>query len=94
MMKKLLEKENGDTYAKMIHLSKSRATIGQVRCHRFIGKNSNSFMPLADTFTQDDFFLMSVVKILRMIPSITSKTEERFLKRSLVDFKSTKNSNP
>ena len=41
-------------------------------------------MPLADTFTQDDFFLMNVVKILRMIPSITSKTEERFLKRSQI----------
>ena len=33
------------------------AAVGQARCHRFVGKNSNGFMPLATSLTRDDFFL-------------------------------------
>ena len=31
------------------------AAVGQVRCHRFVGKDSNGFMPLATALTRDDF---------------------------------------
>ena len=37
------------------------AAVGEARCHRFIGKDSNGFMPLATTLTRDDFFLTRVV---------------------------------
>lgn len=37
------------------------AAVGQVRCHQFVGKDSNGFMPLATTLTRDDFFLTRVV---------------------------------
>lgn len=33
------------------------AAVGEARCHRFVGKNSNGFMPLATALTRDDFFL-------------------------------------
>ena len=33
------------------------AAVGQARCHRFVGKDSNGFMPLAAALTRDDFFL-------------------------------------
>ena len=33
------------------------AAVGQARCHRFVGKDSNGFMPLATALTRDDFFL-------------------------------------
>ena len=36
------------------------AAVGQARCHRFVGKDSNGFMPLATTLTRDDFFLTRV----------------------------------
>ena len=36
------------------------AAVGQVRCHQFVGKDSNGFMPLATTRTRDDFFLTRV----------------------------------
>ena len=35
--------------------------LGRRRCHRFVGKDSNGFMPLATTLTRDDFFLTRVV---------------------------------
>lgn len=37
------------------------ASIGEARCHRYVGKDCNGFMPLATTYTQDDFFLTRVV---------------------------------
>ena len=37
------------------------AAVGQARCHRFVGKDSNGFMPLATALTRDDFFLTRVV---------------------------------
>ena len=37
------------------------AAVGQARCHRFVGKDSNGFMPLAAALTRDDFFLTRVV---------------------------------
>ena len=37
------------------------AAVGEARCHRFIGKDSNGFMPLAAALTRDDFFLTRVV---------------------------------
>ena len=36
------------------------AAVGQARCHRFIGKDNNGFMPLAAALTRDDFFLTRV----------------------------------
>ena len=36
------------------------AAVGQVRCHRFVGKDSNGFMPLATSPERDDFFLTRV----------------------------------
>lgn len=36
------------------------AAVGEARCHRFIGKDSNGFMPLAAALTRDDFFLTRV----------------------------------
>ena len=30
------------------------AAVGQARCHRFVGKDSNGFMPLAAALTRDD----------------------------------------
>ena len=36
------------------------AAVGQARCHRFVGKDSNGFMPLAAALTRDDFFLTRV----------------------------------
>ena len=35
--------------------------VGEARCHRFVGKDSNGFMPLATALTRDDFFLTRVV---------------------------------
>lgn len=37
------------------------AAIGEAQCHRFVGKDSNGFMPLATALTRDDFFLTRVV---------------------------------
>ena len=37
------------------------AAVGQARCHRFVGKDSNGFMPLATALTRDDFFLTRVI---------------------------------
>ena len=37
------------------------AAVGQARCHRFVGKDSNGLMPLAAALTRDDFFLTRVV---------------------------------
>ena len=37
------------------------AAVGQARCHRFVGKDSNGFMPLAASPARDDFFLTRVV---------------------------------
>ena len=39
---------------------KPDAVVGQARCHRFVGKDSNGFMPLAAALTRDDFFLTRV----------------------------------
>lgn len=36
------------------------AAIGEPQCHRFVGKDSNGFMPLATALTRDDFFLTRV----------------------------------
>ena len=36
------------------------AAFGEAKCHRFVGKDSNGFMPLATAFTRDDFFLTRV----------------------------------
>ncbi len=36
------------------------AVVGQARCHRFVGKDSNGFMPLAAALTRDDFFLTRI----------------------------------
>lgn len=36
------------------------AAIGEPQCHRFVGKDSNGFMPLAAAFTRNDFFLTRV----------------------------------
>lgn len=36
------------------------AAVGQARCHRFVGKDSSGFMPLAASFERDDFFLTRV----------------------------------
>ena len=36
------------------------AVVGQARCHRIVGKDSNGFMPLAAALTRDDFFLTRV----------------------------------
>ena len=33
------------------------AAVEEARCHRFVGKDSNGFMPLATALTRDDFFL-------------------------------------
>ena len=33
------------------------AAFGEAKCHRFVGKDSNGFMPLAAALTRDDFFL-------------------------------------
>ena len=38
------------------------AAVGQARCHRFVGKDNNGFMPLAAALTRDDFFLTRVVR--------------------------------
>ena len=35
--------------------------FGEAQCHRYIGKDSNGFMPLATSLTRDDFFLTRVV---------------------------------
>ena len=37
------------------------AAVGQARGHRFVGKDSNGFMPLAASPARDDFFLTRVV---------------------------------
>ena len=37
------------------------AAFGEAQCHRFVGKDSNGFMPLATALTRDDFFLTRVV---------------------------------
>ena len=37
------------------------AAVGQARCHRFVGKDSNGFMPLAASPARDDSFLTRVV---------------------------------
>ena len=38
------------------------AAVGQARCHRFVGKDNNGFMPLAAALTRDDSFLTRVVR--------------------------------
>ena len=45
------------------------AAVGQARCHRFVGKDSNGFMPLGWS------------EILRTRPSITSMVAGRSLKQ-------------
>lgn len=40
---------------------KPNAAFGEAKCHRYIGKDSNGFMPLAATSARDDFFLTRVV---------------------------------
>ena len=37
------------------------AAVGQARCQRFVGKDSNGFMHLATALTRDDVFLTRVV---------------------------------
>ena len=37
------------------------AAVGEAQCHRFVGKDSNGFLPLATALTRDDFFLTRVV---------------------------------
>ena len=37
------------------------AAIGEAQCHRFVGKDSNGFMPLAASIKRDDFFLTRVI---------------------------------
>ena len=37
------------------------ANFGEAQCHRYIGKDSNGFMPLAASNTRDDFFITRVV---------------------------------
>ena len=37
------------------------AAFGEAQCHRFVGKDSNGFMPLATALTRDYFFLTRVV---------------------------------
>ena len=36
------------------------AAVGQARCHRFVGKDSSGFMPLATSPEKNDFFLTRV----------------------------------
>ena len=48
------------------------AAVGQARCHRFVGKDSNGFMPLATTLTRDDFFLTRIAAISWTRSFITS----------------------
>lgn len=36
------------------------AAIGEAQCHRFVGKDSNGFMPLAAAFIRNGFFLTRV----------------------------------
>ena len=36
------------------------AAFGKAQCHRFVGKDSNGFMPLAASLKRDDFFLTRV----------------------------------
>ena len=36
------------------------AAVGQARYHRFVGKDSNGFMPLATSPERDDFFLTRI----------------------------------
>lgn len=38
-----------------------KATFGKAKCHRFVGKDSNGFMPLATSVDRDDFFLTRMV---------------------------------
>lgn len=40
---------------------KPNAAFGEAKCHRYIGKDSNGFMPLAAASARDDFFLTRVV---------------------------------
>lgn len=37
------------------------AAFGEAQCHRFVGKDSNGFMPLAASIKRDDFFLTRVI---------------------------------
>ena len=59
------------------------AAVGQARCHRFVGKDSNGFMPLAAALTRDDFFLTRVVGDFEDETLYTSMAAGRSLKRSL-----------
>ena len=59
------------------------AAVGEARCHRFIGKDSNGFMPLATTLTRDDFFLTRVVGDFEDEILYHSMAAGRALKRSL-----------
>lgn len=36
------------------------AAVGEARCHRFVGRDSSGFMPLAASPERDDFFLTRV----------------------------------
>lgn len=36
------------------------AAFGEAQCHRFVGKDSNGFMPLAASLKRNDFFLTRV----------------------------------
>lgn len=36
------------------------AAVGEALCHRFVGKDSNGFFPLATALTRDDFFLTRI----------------------------------
>lgn len=38
-----------------------KAAFGEAMCHRYVGKDSNGFMPLASAPARDDFFLTRVV---------------------------------
>lgn len=38
-----------------------KASFGEAKCHRFVGKDSNGFMPLAASIDRDDFFLTRMV---------------------------------
>lgn len=57
------------------------AAVGQARCHRFVGKDSNGFMPLAAALTRDDFFLTRVAGDFEDEPSITSMAAGRSSKQ-------------
>ena len=59
------------------------AAVGEAQCHRFVGKDSNGFMPLAAALTRDDFFLTRVAGDFEDETLYTSMAAGRALKRSL-----------